>query len=221
MPEDYYANIPCIFHSDVNNEKLLNESVQALRNLVDNLIRRSKREVISATFAWNMEDKEVRLSMLGHVSDLKKWLDSFGTIPVERKSFKNWLDQQANHIKHNGVESKCPVLSSIVYTDGVLYMKRRLVQKDVNLTFPDKNDPMVCEIEYEKSQIDLQNSVTKGEIYIAPNIVIEKMLCLKSGQDYLESPYSIVLDNDASQKIEKCRLVNFHWTDKPRPISFA
>jgi hypothetical protein len=160
------------------------------------------------------------MSVMGHVSDMLSWFDSFEKIPITREQFKTWLTAQSTFIKANGKVSPCPVIAKVIQTDGMLYMKRRPVQKDAILSFPDKADPMKWALEIDEEKEDIVQSINGGQLFIAPTIILKKMLCVKSGLDYTDSPFSVVLDDDTSQKLIDCTLVSFHWTDKPRPIAF-
>jgi len=220
IPEDYYCNIPCVFHSDTNTQTLLNDSIKGIKLLFERLIETSKKEVLSISLAWNMEDKKVCMSVIGHVVDLSLWFNSFEQIPITRAQFKEWLTKQSFFIKANGKITPCPVLSEIIYDDGILYMKRRLVQHDAVLTFPDNLDPMKCKLDFNEDKDDLATTVKNGQLFIAPTMILKKMVCEKTGLDYSDSPYSVVLDNDITQKLIDCTIISFHWTDKPRPISF-
>lgn len=220
IPEDYYSNIPCIFHGDVKTQQLVDDTVKCLKILLARLVTTSKREVLSTTLAWNIEDKKVVVSVIGHIADLSTWFNSFSRIPVSREDFKSWLTSQAKFIKSNGKGSVCPVLGKVICDDGTLYMKRRPVHEDATISFPDKTDPMRYELSIDEGKEDLANSVNDRKLFIAPTMILKKMLCEKSGQDYIESPYSVVLDDDAKQKLVSCKLISFHWTDKPRPIAF-
>jgi hypothetical protein len=185
------------------------------------MIQTSNKEVLSISLAWNLEDKKVCMSVIGHVSDLSMWFNSFAHIPINRDQFKVWLTKQSTFIKQNGKVSPCPVLSKIIYNDGVLFMKRRPVQRDAVLTFPDKSNSMQCKLDLKEGKEDLANTLNSGQLFIAPTLILKKMICQKSGLDYTDSPYSVVLDDDTTQKLVDCKLISFHWTDKPRPISFG
>lgn len=218
-PEDYYINIPCIYHSPENTQNLLNKTVEAIKLLVRNLSLRNNREIVSLTLAWDVEDKEIRVSAAGHVEDLNKWLSSFQEIPVIRESLRGWLKQQQDFCLKNGKESLTPVLSEVIQGDGVLYFKRRIAHLDVDLKFI-KSEQLGFEITADESKKDLVNSLTKKEVFIAPSMIVEEMICMKSNLEYSQSPYSIILDEDVEQCLQKFQSGSFHWTDKPRPINY-
>lgn len=54
IPEDYYCNLPCIFHSDNNTQDLLNVTIKGFKFLLERLILSSKRKVLSISLAWNI-----------------------------------------------------------------------------------------------------------------------------------------------------------------------
>tara|TARA_B100001115_G_scaffold178651_1_gene168368 strand:- start:1812 stop:3911 length:2100 start_codon:yes stop_codon:yes gene_type:complete len=218
-PEDYYINIPCIYHSSSNTQQLVNKTAEALKMVVESLFKKNNEEVLSFTFAWNVEDKELRISTVGHVSDLNNWFSHCGIIPTEREAFKTWLKQQQEFCSKNGMATSTPVLSEVIQSDGVLYFKRRVTQLDVDMEII-KGKKLKFEVQADESKNDLIESLSNKQIFIAPSMIIEEMICSKSGRNYFESPYSIVLDDGVGQYMKKFKPATFHWTDKPRPINF-
>ncbi|WP_417357830.1 hypothetical protein [Flavobacterium sp.] len=164
LPEDYYCNIPNIFHWDKDAQKLVNQTVDGFRLMLNKMVLRKGNEVMSISLSWNVEDKEVVLSFMGHVSDLNYWLQSFQSIPVSRAEFKSWLESQAVYIKSKGINTACPVMSEIVCGDGMLFFKRRLVQNDAKLTFPDQNDFNKSELEFDDDKEDLIHAINQNQI---------------------------------------------------------
>ena len=149
---------------------------------------------------------------MGHVEDLNKWFTSYTSIPAERKALKKWLEQQQKYSLSNGKTTTTPVLSKIIQEDGVLYFKRRSIQLDVNLKATKGGE---LNFEVDDSKQDLIEQISKKHIFISPSMVIEKVICSKSGMNYFESPHSITLDDDVSSSVKKAQLAGFHWTDKP------
>ena len=62
--------------------------------IFERMVEKGLETIISFTISWNIEDKEIRVSSLGHVENLFNWISSFQKIPIERESFKVWLDKQ-------------------------------------------------------------------------------------------------------------------------------
>ncbi|NTW32481.1 MAG: hypothetical protein HGB12_07635 [Bacteroidetes bacterium] len=213
-PEDLYCNIPCIFHTEENSEENLNLTIEAFKMIFESLNQRGDEKVFSFTLAWNIEDKEVRISILGHVSDLYEWIKINKHIPIEREKFKKWFEEQAKFINTLPEKRNNPNLSEIVKFDGVLYLKRRLVNSDVDIKYKPTPEGLKYEMLLKEGQNDMLASIKNGEIVPATSSIIEEVLCDKSKLNYLESPYSTYLDNVA-QRIQKFTPIGMYWTDKP------
>jgi hypothetical protein len=220
LHEDYYHNIPCIFHAGDNVQLALNESVKALTLLCKQLMKAGTGDIISFSLAWNMDDHKVNLAAVGHVADLHKWFQSFTSIPVNREKLKDFLEQQTIFIKQNGIPTQTPLLSSIICTDGMLFLNRRLVNKDAEMSWPDPTHPMEISLKIPDESHSLMDALDQKLIYPTPNLVIYKLICKNSGLDYIDSPLCSLLDADVKLLMEDTKMISFHWSDKPRPIAF-
>lgn len=220
LHEDYYHNIPCIFHAGSNLQEALNDTVKGVKFLLKKLIETNNYHVVSFSLAWNWEDRKVNLAFMGHVEDVSKWLSSFAQIPLKRNDFKNWLDQQTKYIKANGLLKHCPVLSSVIASDGMLFLNRRLVHYDAVMSFPDHGDFSKVSLTIDDNNKLLESALNNKEIYPTPALLVKKMTCSRSSTDYSLSPYSYYLDNDTDQLMDDVQIIAFYWTDKPRPIQF-
>jgi hypothetical protein len=185
-----------------NTQHLVNKTTEALKIILKSLIARNNQEVISFTLAWDVEDKELRISVVGHVTDLSNWLNYCETIPTDRNSFKVWLKKQQEYCLSNGKETATPVLSEVIQGDGVLYFKRRLTQLDVDMKII-KGEKLGFEVQADESKNDLMESLSNKQIFIAPSMIVEEMICSKTGKNYFDSPYSIVLDDGVGQFMKK------------------
>ena len=218
VPEDYYVNLPCIFHSDTNSQDLLRGTIDGITLLLSKLVEKGIELVLSINLAWNMEDKMTVLAIIGHSKDLYDWLKTCTNVPTDRKSFKIWLEDTAAYIKASGQHNSCPVLSEIVCDDGVLYFKRRLVQIDASISFPDKSDPLKMELGIKKEDSDLAEAIENKSLYATPTFLLKKMTCSNSNEDYTTCNHSVILDTGVSQTLEKFEFLSHHWTDRPKPI---
>ena len=221
LPEDYYCNIPIISHGSNDPQQHINGTIEGIRSLIKQLLENNSNEVFSFSLSWNMDEREVVISFIGHIYDIDNWINSFNHIPISRLEFKEWLTTQSKFIKKNGIDTHCPVMSEIVRNDGMLYFQRRLIQKDVkNLSFPDKSNFNEYEINLDEDREDLAGLLCENQLFMAPSIKVNEMLCTKTGLNYLDSPYSLVF-NETEQQMKTCDMLCFYWTDKPRPISIG
>mgnify|MGYP003636762605 CR=1 FL=1 len=212
--EDDYWNIPCIFHSDDNPQEDVKITLLAIKKIFDKITERGLDKVISFTLSWNMEDKEVRVSCFGHIKDLQKWLLSFDEIPTNREAFKIWLDNQKKYLNTNYErQEEKPKFQDISQFDGVIYIKRKIVEDKFEPTPSIENKQIICTIKIpnNKHYSDIKNG------YITPVMacIPTKSICSKSNLDYKISPYSKFLDDDVYTKIEKFEGLCYYWSDKP------
>ncbi|MEJ7559850.1 MAG: hypothetical protein WKF66_16180 [Pedobacter sp.] len=221
LHEDFYHNIPCIFHGGEKSEDNIALTLKGLKKVMESLVRLERNEVFSISLAWNWEDRSVNFALLGHVNDLLNWFTSFSSIPISRGKFKTFLETQGNFIKQNGKATELPKLASVICGDGMIYLKRRLVQEDAILSWPDPKDFTNTMLKVKNDDLGLVELLQNKQIYPTPSLLIKKILCNKSNLDYIESPYCELLDSDLETTMEDIEILTFHWSDKPKPIKFA
>lgn len=213
--KDEYWNIPCIFHSAQEPQVDISITIQALKNIFNKLIERKLNSVISFTIAWNMEEKEVRLSCFGHVNDLIKWMNSFISIPTNREEFKTWLEDQRTYLNTNYDKFvNKPALENICQFDGVIYIKRKMIEPKFNPRPIVRDNDIICQFQLSDDGKDYQD-ITEGKIVPVMSYFNKKATCSKTGKNYFESEYSKLLDDDVYVIIEDFEGLNFYWTDKP------
>jgi hypothetical protein len=213
--KDEYWNIPCIFHSVDQPSEDITMTIQALKNIFSKLIERKLNSVISFTLSWNMEEKEVRLSSFGHVSDLIKWMNSFTSIPTNRDEFKSWLDIQRTYLNSNYKQFiNKPALKDICQYDGVIYIKRKIVEQKFNPKPIMKDESLVCQLQIPTDGRNYDD-ILENRIVPIMTYFIKKATCSKTGKSYYDSPYSKFLDDDVHVIIEEIEGLTFYWSDKP------
>lgn len=213
--KDEYWNIPCIFHSADDPQEDLKTTIQAFKNIFDKQIERNLNTVISFTIAWNMEEKEVRISCFGHVCDITKWLNSFTNIPIKRDEFKTWLENQRAYLNSNYAQFiNKPALKNICQYDGVIYIKRKIVDPKFKLTPITNEYGLNCSLTMPEDGKDYSD-IKEGKIVPVMTYFNKKATCSKSGKNYFESEYSKFLDDDVHVIIEDFEGLTFYWSDKP------
>lgn len=214
--KDEYWNIPCIFHSAINPIQDIQITINALRTIFKRMVEKGLETIISFTISWNLEDKEVRVSSLGYVENLFKWISNIHDIPIERNSFKIWLDEQRTYLNSTfeGSIDK-PLLQDICQFDGVLYLKRKIVEPEFNLEpFSDENT-LSCKFSIPDNDEEKYKEIVNGNIRPVMSYIVKKAKCGISNQDYHQSPHSKILDDDAYMIVEKIDGLTFYWSDKP------
>jgi hypothetical protein len=212
--EDGYWNIPCIFHSNGNPQEDVKITLLAIKKIFDKITEKGLDKVISFTLSWNMEDKEVRVSCFGHIEDLQKWLLSFDAIPTNRKDFKVWLDSQKKYLNANYERQvEKPKFQDISQYDGVIYIKRKIVEDKFEPTPSIEENQITCTVKIPNNEH--YSKVKTG--FIAPVIgyILKKATCSKTKLDYEISSYSKYLDEDVYTVIEKLEGLCYYWSDRP------
>jgi len=214
--EDLYWNIPCIMHGSVTPEDDLMSTITAIREICEALVRREDDKVISMTLSWNMEDKEVRLSVLGHVVDLLEWLNQVCNIPVTHDDFVGWLEVQKKYLNKLTVNNGfMPMLEELAQFDGVLYIHRRLVTDPYTIKcFPDKVG-LAYRLQIPETDAALAEAVEEGVLKPVIACIAKSIVCSKTKREYIDSPYSKFLDDDVHTIVKDFNLIGCYWTDKP------
>ena len=85
--EDRYWNIPCIFHGFENPQAEVDFTLECMKEIFEKLNQKSIDFVVSFTIAWNEQDKEIRLSVMGHVSDIVTWMNESPKVKTSRRNY--------------------------------------------------------------------------------------------------------------------------------------
>lgn len=214
--EDGYWNIPTINHGGPDPQVAISVTIKALRTLFEASVTRDHDQVIAFTLAWVMADKEARLSVLGHVTDIANWLQAVTALPVQRKPFEKWLQQQEKYLnKVVTTEPEWPKLDQLAKSDGVLFIPRRLVDRSwLTRVWVEGND-LKYELAIPEDGADIAAAVTRQELAVTTIWQAGTMICSKTGMDYWVSPHSKNLDPDVRAIVKGGTPMAFCWTDRP------
>lgn len=217
VAEDQYWNIPCILHGAEQPQNDLDITLSALLNLFTALLKRQRERIVSFTVAWNMEGRETRVSVMGHIADLVNWIQLSAPIPTTHDKFIQWLNMQGKHLSNDKkVENPFkPLLDELAQFDGVLYMKRRVVAPKYNLDITSDDHGIHYSMEIPEAESELLELVNSGKIRPVMTCIVKKMGCSKTGGDYLLSPCSKILDSDIHTIVEEMDMMLMYWSDKP------
>ena len=220
LVEDSFHSIPQIFHSNPDCQKDVNEALEGIRLLINQHVENNDDEIYSFSLGWNMDSRSVSVSIMGHVTDINCWLNTFGDIPTKHEDFKYWLEQQNDYIHKNGKDSPSPLETNHIKDDGILYFQHRHVLKDVNMSDlkMDSQVGMTAKIETEDEVLgDLLN---KDEICFTPLFVVSDATDEKTGESYFKSPYSSIF-HETTNILNDVQLIGFVWTTKPKIINIS
>lgn len=213
--KDDFINFPTILHSTQGLQQKLEATISAYTLLFTKL---SQRDVtIALTLAWPLEDKEVRLSIYGRLTEINKWLLDNKEIPVDYPNFRSWVEKQGDWLR-KGYERKesGPKMEDLISADGALFIRRRQVEQSW-LQFRETNVGLEYEISFPKDATELFRAFEQGELRPSLYYLVEKAHCSKTGEDYFTSLTSKALDDDVTCVITQAGSPSAFWTKNERP----
>lgn len=208
---DLYLNIPIIRHGKDNLPENLFKTIKALKLVMGHI---KSDMIISFTLSWPTKKKEVRLSILGHLTDILDFLNKFGDeMPILDNQIDTWLEEVSNWLTDNYPESvRIDPLSEIFQPSGVILIKRYdLLPSMLNKSF--------YYYEWENSDLNfikdekLVNTMKNYSIQTATSFFLDKSSCNKCKDDYRTCKHSKYLDN-VSEIINYIEPISVFLTDK-------
>ncbi|MFC2116974.1 hypothetical protein ACFLTU_10895, partial [Bacteroidota bacterium] len=215
--EDMYWNIPTISHGISENlENNVVQTLQALRMIFEAKVANEKKLVASFTLSWNRQDgKQISVSVMGHCVDIVVWLKDNIIIPIEKESFRGWLDKQSAFINNYPMKENRPALFEMVCSDGVLYIRRRGISPDIKYQLKhDDSGRIMIGFAFTKDQFDLAMAYKDRKIDVALGYLHKKQVCSQCNGDYITCEHSKTLDKDVSVTVTDFELMNIVWTDR-------
>lgn len=220
LVKDSFHSVPQIFHSNSDCQKDVNNTLEGIRLLINQHVENNDDEIYSFSLGWNMDNRSVSVSIMGHVTDIKNWFNTYEYIPTKHEDFRIWMEQQNEYIHKNGNDSPSPLDAKHIKDDGILYFQHRHVLKDVNMSElkMDSEVGMTAKIETEDEV--LGDLINKGKIYFAPLFVVSDATDEKTGGSYFNSPYSGIF-HETTYILDKTQLIGFVWTTKPKMLNIS
>lgn len=218
--EDHFHTVPQIFHSNSDCQKDVDETLEGIRLLINQHVENYDDEIYSFSLGWNMDNRSVSVSIMGHVIDIKCWLNTFGTIPTKHEDFKNWLEQQNVYIHKNGKDSPSPLEAKHIKDDGILYFQHRHVLKDVRMSDMKMDSKVGMTAKIETEDEVLRDLLNKGKICFTPLFVVSDATDRKTRESYFKSPYSGIF-HETTYILNNIQLISFVWTTKPKIINIS
>jgi hypothetical protein len=215
--KDWYVNLPLIFHSTESLPHSLEVTLDALRAMVQAWDEHGFDLVASYSLGFIVEDREVRLSVLGHVSDLRQWLhSSLATPPLSLAGLGEWGEQVSTYLKSYPKSPDVPPLGGTLMPTGVLVIDRALIEQTAYQFFysPEKNAHGYV-LALPHLDDTLQAAFREGKITPTDGFQIVGSTCTKCGQPYSSCGCSKLIDEGVAQEITEVRTLFLFWTDRP------
>lgn len=167
----------------------------------------------SFSLAWNMENRLVSVSFIGHVNDINEWMQSFQIIPVERTGFRKWLASQVDYIHSHGTDADSPLHSSHIKHDGILFFQRRCINNDVvikNIQYDSNKTGLLLDLIIDKDNSDLLDLIKNNVLSYTQTGIVKHSVCEKSNSDYLNSPWISSIDETVAV-LDDVNIQGFVW----------
>ena len=184
--QDNYHDLPEIYHGGDNPARAIEITLAGIKILLKGLNGNEVTDCFSFCLSWDLEGVNVKVSFMGAVPDLLKWIDFCSQIPTDRDGLKMWLEAQAHYIKNKGKDTPSPNFTSDIHDNGIFYHRRRLVQEDAELKkmYFDDNNELCANIDFADDQKELAELMNSGAIIPATYVVVEQLQCREG--DYLK-----------------------------------
>lgn len=217
--EDYNNNIPTVFHGDGKDvEHRINMTLNAIRCLMDQHVENHDDEIYSLSLSWNLDERNAIISFMGHVNDLSEWLSSFNILPCDRARLKGWIEQQNIFIHQHGKDSDSPISDKHIMSDGVLFLKRRPILKDVSICNIKIDTKIGCTatLELKDDDKELDSMLQNGDLQMTLTMLVKSAIDKNSGGNYIDSTLSAVFKE--TEYLVNPKILGWVWTDNAKPI---
>jgi hypothetical protein len=133
---DHLVNFPLIVHGKQDLANRLKQTNNALGSLIREW---RKRDFLNVCYSigFPVEDREVRITVAGHVDDLEKWLNqSLSIPPTNIEAIEKWSDLVATYLATNFSHSIDKFLFSKMLTfSGKMWLPREILHVPFEHTY--------------------------------------------------------------------------------------
>jgi len=216
--KDFYVNLPLILHSEASLPESLHNTLDAIRMLVGAWKRAGHDRVASYSVAFPVQDKEVRLSVLGHVADLEEWLSNpLSNPPMSQDKIRDWAEEVSAFLNESFPEAHDkPSLFKTLMPSGILLIDRKPIEgAQIQHYWSDEQRALKYELAIPKSEAALMKALEMREFSPAFAFLVLESRCSNCGLAYLDCGCSKLLDDGVGHEITKARIAFPFWTDRP------
>jgi hypothetical protein len=214
---DHYTNFPLVFHAGEGIDTSLRKTIESLKLLLAEWKNRNIDQVIAYTLGFPIDDKEIRISIMGHINDILDWLAlPLCYPPTSKEAIENWAENVSDFLDAQyPTANERPRLHSILMESGLLSIQRvSLSNEQYELVFDDKKGILTKVISSEL-ETSLQAKIKANELVPAIALNIKASKCSKCGLAYKDCDCSKLLDDDVFQEITEAAPLLVFWTDRP------
>jgi hypothetical protein len=217
--EDRIVNFPLIVLRGKNAPELAGRILAATGELCNTWlrVRRNADRLVSFSLRIDACDRDVLLSVAGHIADVCTWLSNRADgLPANAEQWNAWLDDI--YAEMNGAyptPTKFPALADMIETSGVMRFKRKFLDPE---TFDLRADDsgLVTDLVVPRAiENRVRSLIDTGTHGVRPCILIKESECSHCHQPYEHCGCIRFVDTAVKQIIKKYVVIGAFWTDRP------
>jgi hypothetical protein len=216
---DLYVNLPVIRHGKNSLPGSLENTVEALRMLLEGIALKGVGHVVSFTLGWQTASKEVWVSIAGAPEECARWLrEPKHRLPVSDGELKTWVENNAAWLSKTYPKAEDnPPLWELVQTSGALWFRKRLLPADIECEpqYSEATQALEFKLKIPAKYKKTVDKLIADRVTIAPAFFASENRCSKCGSPYEACTHSRYLDRDVARILSKTDLAFVFWTDKP------
>lgn len=215
--KDFYINFPLILHTKDSEPENVPKTIEAFRLLIRALRSRGYDQIASYSVAFVVEDKEARISVLGHINDLEDWLsEPLSVPPVSREGLFAWSEKVAEYLRLKYPEANNrPALAETLMPSGVLLIRRQTLAENIDVKYKETDRGLIYTLQIADDEQGLKECVGRGEIVPATAFLKVESKCTNCQEAYRNCSCSKMLDSGVAEEIIRARFIRPFWTDRP------
>jgi hypothetical protein len=214
--KDSYINFPLVMHGKEDTQAHLRATVEGIRLLTTAFHNRGHDLVMSYSIGFPIQDKEARISVLGHVADLVDWLStSLCVPPTDAMALEEWGESVADYLKRTYRENtQTPPLFETLMSTGILLIKRQRLEEKLEAKYEQAERGVGIAFIPPTDEPALIEALEREVILPAMAFVKIASRCTKCGANYTVCGCSKMMDMGVAEEITELRLLPPFWTDR-------
>ncbi len=143
---DHYVNFPLISHSGDDIASSVHKTVASLKLILMEWKKREVEKVVAYNLGFRVEDREVRISVMGHINDVLDWLDNpMSQIPLSKEAIEAWAEQVSDFLdtRYPKAEEKPILRATLMRVRFLSIQRRRLSDNQYEFAVDDEIGPLI------------------------------------------------------------------------------
>jgi hypothetical protein len=217
--EDRVVNFPLLVLAGKDAPELATKILTAIGELCNTWVRvrRNADRLVSFSLRMDAGDRDVLLSVAGHIADVCTWLSNRANgLPASSDEWNAWLDDMyAEMNRRYPTPTKFPALTDMFENSGVLRFKRKFLAPEAfDLRMDDSG--LVTDLVVPRTiENQVRSLIDAGTHGVRPCILVKESECSDCHQPYDHCGCIRFVDPAVKQIIKKYVVIGTFWTDRP------